>query len=134
MKSRLLALAVTAVAFAGVPAHAESAVTVNLALSAGTYAPTGAACALSVSAGADGLAVLDAAVAAHCITSYETQSFPFGTYVSCIDSVCASVLTGNAGTYWEMTENGAATAFGVDGFSADSGDVLGFDYTGYAFV
>jgi hypothetical protein len=133
MKARLLALA--AVALVAAPAHADANVTVSLALSAGTYVPTGAACALSVPAGADGIAVLDAAVAAHCITSYDTQTFVgIGTYVSCIDSVCARTLTGNAGTYWEMTENGAATAYGVDGFTAGAGDVLGFDYTGYAFV
>jgi hypothetical protein len=134
MKLRTLAVALTAALATAAPAHAAPTVTVSLAVSAGTYAPTGAACGLVVDAGADGVAVLDAAVAARCIVSYRTQTFPgFGTFVSCIDEVCGTALTGATGTYWNMSENGASTAYGVDGFSADAGDELGFAYRAYCF-
>jgi imidazole glycerol phosphate synthase subunit HisF len=136
MNLRTLAVALTAAASltAASPAHAAPTVVVSLAISAGTYAPTGAACSLVVEAGADGVAVLDAAVAAHCIVSYQAQTFPgFGTFVSCIDEVCGSALTGTTGTYWNMYENGVSTAYGADGFGADAGDELGFAYRAYCF-
>jgi hypothetical protein len=130
MKIRLLAATAVALAATALPAHA-STTTVTFGLSAGAYAPTGAACPLTVPAGADGVAVLDAAVAAHCITSYHTVSFgSLGRFVDCIDDVCGEAL-GAAGTYWGMYENGAATAYGVDGFTADSGDELVFAYSAY---
>ena len=136
MKVRLLSAALAAVALAGLPsaAHATGTVTVEFGLAAGTYAPTGVACPVTVAAGADGIAVLDAAQSAHCITSYQTVTFPgFGTFVTCIDDVCGEALTGTTGTYWNMYENGASTAFGVDGFVADEGDELSFAYQAYCF-
>jgi imidazole glycerol phosphate synthase subunit HisF len=134
MKLRTLAVALTAAFATAAPAHATPTVLVSFAVSAGTYAPTGAACPLVVDAGADGVAVLDAAVAAHCIVSYRAQTFPgFGTFVSCIDEVCGTALTGTTGTYWNMYENGASTAYGADGFSAAAGDELGFAYQAYCF-
>lgn len=134
MRVRLLALAaVTTMAALVTPAHASS-VTVKFGLSAGTYAPTGAACALNVAAGADGVAVLDAAVAAHCLVSYDTVTFPgFGTFVTCLDEVCGEALTGTVGTYWNMYENSASTSYGVDLFTADDGDELVFAYQDYCF-
>jgi hypothetical protein len=115
-------------------AHASSDVTVYLALSVGTYAPTGAACQLSVPAGANGLTVLEAATARPCIVQYSTASFPCcGTFVTCIDFVCGTPLTTTHGTYWNMYENGVSTSYGVNGFSADDGDVLGFAYKVYCF-
>ena len=130
----IAALALCAVA---TPAHASD-VTVQFGLSAGTYAPTGAACTLSVPAGADGIAVLDAAVAAHCIASYRTTSFPFGTFVSCINEVCGQdtgvAEAGTfAGAYWNMYDNGTSAGYGVDGFTADAGDELAFAYQTYCF-
>ncbi|MDQ1712683.1 MAG: hypothetical protein QOE45_2133 [Frankiaceae bacterium] len=137
MKLRSLAVALTALTAAlggAAPAHAATTVPVSFSLSAAAYAPTGAACGLTIDQGADGIAVLDAAVAAHCITSYAVVTFPgFGTFVSCIDEVCGTALTGTTGTYWNMYENGASTAYGVDGFVADAGDDLGFAYRAYCF-
>jgi hypothetical protein len=134
VRIRLLTAAlVAATAATAAPAHAEG-VNVKLGLSAGTWAPTGAACNVFVEAGADGSAVLDAAVAAHCIVSYRATGTSFGTYVECIDEVCAEPVTAGTGTYWAMYENGGQTGYGVDGFSADEGDDLTFAYTGYAFV
>ena len=135
MSFRPLALALAAVALtATAPAHADG-VTVSLALSAGRYAPTGAACAVTVAAGDNGIAVLDAAKAKGCIVSYETVTYPgFGTFVTCIDAVCGSAVTGGTGTYWNMYENAVSTAYGVDGFVADAGDELGFAYKAYCFA
>jgi hypothetical protein len=137
---RLRLLAATALAAgattlgAAAPAHATTYVTVHFGLSAGTYAPTGVACSLTVPAASDGVAVLDAAVASHCIVSYHTVTYTgFGTFVDCIDEVCGQFLTGSAGTYWNMYENGTSTAYGVDGFAADSGDELVFAYQEYCF-
>lgn len=137
MRIRLLTAALVAATATTVgtamPAHAAG-VNVTFGLSAGTWAPTGAACSLFVEAGADGTAVLDAAVAAHCIVSYRATATSFGTYIECIDEVCAEPAAPNAGSYWSMFENGAETGYGVDGFSAGEGDDLTFAYTGYAFV
>jgi hypothetical protein len=133
VKIRTLALAAAVTAALATPAHAAS-VPVSLALSAGTHAPTGAACALSVPAGANGLAVLDAAVAQGCLVSYDTVTYPgFGTFVTCLDEVCGNAGTGTVGTYWNMYENGASTWYGVDGFVADAGDELGFAYQAFCF-
>jgi hypothetical protein len=141
VKFRLLAAAlVAATATTALPAHAAP-VAVHFGTSAGTWAPTGLACTVFVEAGADGTTVLQAALAAHCIVSFHTQSTSFGTYVDCIDLVCAAPVTpvdgvpvtSATGTYWAMYENGAETGYGVDGFSADQGDDLTFAYTGYAF-
>jgi hypothetical protein len=136
VKARLLVAALAAVAAGSVasPAHALAPVHVTFGLSAGQYAPTGTACSLTVDGGADGLAVLDAAQAAHCIVSYRTVSFPdFGTFVTCIDEVCGQVATGASGTYWNMYDNGTSAAYGVDGFVADEGDELVFAYQAYCF-
>jgi hypothetical protein len=133
MRIHALVLAAVALAATAVPAHASD-VTVSLAVSAGRYAPTGAACALSVPAGATGVDVLDAAVAQHCVTSYDTVTYPgFGTFLTCLDEVCGNGGTGTVGTYWNMYENGASTAYGVDGFSAADGDELGFAYQAFCF-
>lgn len=133
MRTRIT-LAALALAAVATPAHAAD-VTVSLALSAGRHAPTGSACTLTVPAGADGIAVLDAAVARACITSYQTVTYPgFGTFVTCVDSVCGQSGTGTVGTYWNMYENGVSTGYGVDGFTADAGDELGFAYQVFCFA
>ena len=128
-----LSLAAAALAAAAVPAHADG-VSVSLALSAGRYAPTGAACTVSVPSGSNGLAVLNAAQQAGCVVSYQTVTYPgFGTFVTCIDEVCGNATLGSVGTYWNMYDNGASAAYGVDGFSAQAGDELGFAYKAYCF-
>ena len=132
MKTVLAAAALAAVA--AVPAQATHTATVSLALSAGRHAPTGAACTVTVPTGANGIAVLDAAVAKACIVSYDTVTYPgFGTFLTCLNEVCGTAATGTTGTYWNMYENGASTAYGVDGFTAATGDELGFAYQAYCF-
>lgn len=130
-----LPLAALALAAAAVPAQADHTVTVTFALSAGRYAPTGAACPVVVDSGANGIAVLEAARARACIVSYATVTYPdFGTFVTCIDEVCGNGTAGVAGTYWNMYENGVSTAYGVDGFTAGPGDELGFAYKPFCFA
>ena len=129
-----LAVAATALAALATPAHAAD-VTVQFSVTVGAYAPTGAACTLTVPAGADGLAVLNAAVARACITSYDTQTFPgFGTFVTCINNVCGQPGNGTIGTYWNMYENGVSTSYGVDGFTSNAGDELAFAYRVFCFA
>ena len=133
---KILALTLAAAAFAAAapPAAASQTVRVTFGMSAGRYAPTGAACPLTVAAGANGLDVLDAAVAAHCIVSYSTVTYAgYGTFVTCINAVCGNSGTGTLGTYWNMYENGGSTWYGVDGFSADEGDELAFAYQEFCF-
>lgn len=111
-------------------ATTSSTVNVTLRLSVGEPAvsPQYKACGVTVSAGADGSAVLQAAKNSGCISSYQTTTYPGnGTFVDCLDGICGAVVT-----YWRMTENGALTTFGVDGFQANAGDVLGFSYTQWA--
>lgn len=84
-------------------------------------------CSVNVASGANGLAVLQAATSAGCISSYETADFGWGEFVNCIDGVC-----GTDATYWRMTENSVYTVYGVSDFVADAGDELGFSYTQWA--
>ena len=109
------------------PARAAN-VSVQLALGAGHYAPTGAACAVSVPSGADGVAVLDAAVAQKCIISYHTVQFGSGTFVDCINEVCGDAATGFFLTYWALYWDGVAAPAGVDAFRAGTQGELGFSY------
>lgn len=129
-----VSLAAAALAGAGLfglsaaPAEA-STVTVKLGITAGAYAPTGAACTLEVSPGANGMSVLGAAVAKGCIVSYQTTTYAgYGTFVRCVNEVCQ---VNEATTFWMMSENGVATSYGVDGFSAQDGDELTFTYTSW---
>ena len=115
-----------------IPSHASGTVNVQLALGAATTPVTGAACTLQVPAGANGLTVLDAAVAKKCIASYKASDFGFGHFVECINEVCGAPAEAMYATYWSMYENGAVTwDYGVDGFSAQEGDVLGFSYVSW---
>lgn len=132
MKKTVLAAALAVAA--ATPAQAAN-VTVTLSLSAARYAPTGAACTLSVPAGANGVTVLNAAVAKGCLVSYDTVTYPgFGTFVTCLDEVCGNATAGSVGTYWNMYDNGVSTGYGVDGFTAANGDDLGFAYKVYCFA
>jgi len=126
--SALLAASVLAVVGVSLPASASS-VTVKLAISVEHKAPTGSLCPVQVPAGANGIAVLNAAVKKHCIVSYKTQSFPgFGDFVRCIDRIC-EIDKPTFIAYWAMYENGHFTSYGVDGFVANPGDILAFVYT-----
>jgi len=108
------------------PAHAAAvSVTLNVSFAEPfTDALTYATCSVAVPEGADGIDVLSQAQREGCIESYEATSFPEGTFLDCIDGIC-----GTPATYWRMTENGVSTSYGVDGFQAQAGDVLGFSYT-----
>jgi hypothetical protein len=125
--SRLVAAAAITVALVTGPASAAQ-VTVRFGLSVGTYAPTGAVCPVKVPAGANGVVVLKAAKAKHCIVSYKLESYSgLGRFVRCINGLCGidrPVFL----TYWAMYENGGYTPYGVDGFRANSGDELSFVY------
>jgi hypothetical protein len=126
--SVLLAAALFASVGVSIPASA-STVTVKLSLSVGVKAPTGRLCPVQVPAGSNGIAVLDAAKAKHCIVSYKTSYFSgFGHFVRCIDGIC-EIDKPVFLAYWAMYENGQFTSYGVDGFVADPGDVLSFVYT-----
>ena len=103
-----------------------ASVDVKLHVSMGNRAAAKATCLVSVSAGADGVSVLQAAVATGCISSYKLENFGFGDYVSCIDGICEQV-----GTYWAMYENRAYTSYGIRGFRSDHGDELWFNYEQY---
>lgn len=129
-------LLVVATAVGALPAGAASStVPVTLRISAAEPATTAelATCTMTVADGADGITVLDAAVTAGCIDSYETQTYAgIGTFVRCIDGLCGAPDEALNLTYWRMTENGSLTAYGVDDFTAESGDELGFSYTTWA--
>jgi hypothetical protein len=114
------------------PARAAS-VSVSFGVSLVGYAPTGAACPLTVPAGSDGVAVLDAAVDAGCITSYRSHSSPpFGEFVDCIDEVCGAPAEAMFLTYWKYWLNGAPASSGVSFYSAEAGDELVFSYSTWA--
>lgn len=132
----LVTLALASVALSVAPARASS-VAITFGLSAGTDAPTGVLCPLSVPALSDGITVLEAAKAAGCIESYKTTSFGDGTYVKCINDVCGPPES-TAGdlwmvpTYWAIYENGAYSDVGVDGLRAHAGDEFVFAYEQWA--
>lgn len=126
----IIALAVSmagASLFTGPKAHAAGSVTVVLTTTgANGDAETAAACELDVPQGADGVALFDAAVADGCIDSYRTQTHPqFGTLVTCVDGVCdgADAFGVNC-LFWVWFENGTFPPYGVDGYTADDGDVV----------
>lgn len=132
MRSLKLFLVAAAVASGAMPAQAAN-VTVEFGLAAGTHAPTGALCPVSVPAGADGVAVLDAAVEEGCIVSYDTVTDPtFGAYVTCIDEVCQAPAEAMTITYWKLFIDGAAATQGVSFYEAGAGDELVFSYTTWA--
>lgn len=117
------------------PAHAAG---VTLEVSAANHAAVVKSCPVTVSDGANGIAVLNAAKASGCISGYTTRTFPgIGRYVACIDGICQATdgvapETDGFATYWEMRENGSFTSYGIDGFTADAGDRLTLTYTNFA--
>lgn len=132
-------LALLALSLALVPAaQATGNVTVLVKISAGTYLAPGELCPVSVPAGANGAAVLDAAVAARCITSWHGIDYGFDTFVDCIDGVCGHD-TGEVdpslqyfeGTYWEFSVNEHSASTGIGGYHAADLDIFGFTYQDY---
>ena len=117
----------------GPAAQADGNVTVNFGLAAGTHAPTGAACPVSVPAGSNGLTVLDAAVAKGCIVSYSKVDDPsFGAFVTCINEVCGAPAEALYLTYWGLYVDGAESQVGVSSYGAENGDEMVFSYTSWA--
>lgn len=109
---------------ASIPAGASAAVTLRVSL--GDRSVAKAVCSVAVAEGADGVAVLDAAVAGGCIKSYKIEDFGWGDYLACVDGVCEQ-----PGTYWAMYENRVYTSYGIREFYADPGDELWFNYEQY---
>lgn len=130
--SKRIALAMLMVAAIGVavPAHAAT-VSMTLRIAAGGNPGAVKTCPVSVPAGANGKAVLDAAVASRCITSYQTNSG--GAYLTCIDPGAAPVCEVGDGlvTFWAIYVDGRTAEQGILGFSAAQGRQLTFAYTSW---
>lgn len=110
-------------------AQATHPVTVTLAVSTQAYPVKIKDCPVTVTHGADGIAVLEAAKTRGCIASYSTTSYPgVGTFVTCIDQVCGDGPSNQYLRYWAMRENCAYTSYGVDAFRSDAGDELSFTF------
>lgn len=135
LRAAVVTAAVSAVAVLGgavTPAQAQD-VTVKFGVSAGYWAPTGAICPVSVAPGADGVAVLNAALAKGCITSYDTVSFGGKPFLSCLDGVCQQA--DGLVTFWAMFDSSPVPAeYGLAEFRADEGDELVFAYTNFAVL
>lgn len=137
MRTTLLALALLSAA-APLASSQSADVTVVLLFNAGNHLAPGVPCPVSVPAGADGAALLDAAVASGCILSWSAVEYSFGSFVTCINDVCshdageyAAPAAGLEGTFWALSENLHLTSYGIDGVRADEGDVVGFTYEDY---
>lgn len=125
------AVALLAAALVATPGHAQVGATLRVSM--WTYANTTKLCPVTVADGADGVAVLDAAVGTNCIQSYRLKTYTFGRYLECIDGTCGQPEQFNI-LYWAMRENGVCTDYGVDGFVANPGDTLSFTYSAFAVV
>ncbi|MHB8512649.1 MAG: hypothetical protein ACYDCC_10770 [Actinomycetota bacterium] len=133
MKKAMLAFASVALAFAStVPAHAFAGAAVTLTFSVGEPATTAAVfatCHVSVPAGSNGIAMLNAAVSTGCINSYDTLKDPtYGDFLLAVDHIRGAHEASDV-TYWRTTVNGAGATVGIDGYHAALGDVYGFSYT-----
>ena len=132
MRSVKLFVVAAIAASVAVPAHAAP-VSVGFGLAAGTHLPTGAACQLSVPQGADGIVVLNAAVDAGCIVSYEKVEDPtFGAFITCINEICQAPAEAMSITYWRLFIDGSPAAVGISSYEAAAGDELVFSYTTWA--
>lgn len=131
---KLIVLALPAVATLGLVTPASAAdVTVHLDVTVAEAVPftlpTGD-CDVSVPAGSNGLAVLDAAVESGCIESYATEEFPpYGAYVSCVNQVCGDGTSGLFLTYWLVYVDGVCASEGISSLTfPGDGDTLGLNY------
>lgn len=107
------------------PHVAAADVTATLFVNAGhPAAPGWRDCAVSVPAGANVGALLDAAVAQGCLLSWGADSYPgYGRYVTCIDEVC-----GQLPTYWAFYVDGAYSGTGIDDTAVSPGSTYEFTY------
>lgn len=110
----------------GGPASAAD-VAVHFQVSVGTAAPPAvpiSECSVSVPAGADGVAVLDAAEREGCIDSYQGSNDPqFGFFLECVNGIC-----GTPATYWAFYENNTLSNTGLSFYEAQSGDEVEVSY------
>src|SRR2546428_1357163 len=134
MVRRLIPIALVALSLAAFsPARSAANVTVVLSVDygarAGAQSTGSAACPLSVPQGSDGIAVLNAAVANRCISSYSTTFG--GGYITCVSGVCEGRLNAAVPVcaYWAIISTDVnAMNNGILAFSADNGDVLELSY------
>jgi hypothetical protein len=129
------AVLMSAIALTAIPAHAANvSVTLRISPAAPASPVEIKSCAVSVPALADGIAVLDAAKASHCIDSYETVQFGEGAFITCIDDLCGLPNGTGLGvdsliTFWMMSVNKTIVNYGVNQYRAHASDVLEFSYT-----
>lgn len=127
MRPILVALLLPALALLPL-AGADGTVTVHLVVDTFVGAPALASCDVDVPAGADGAAVLDAAVANGCILEWTAGSYPgLGRYVTSIDHVSEEL-----GTYWSFVVDGEYASYGIDLYHAEQGSTIRFAYDQYA--
>lgn len=117
-----------AFAVAARPAAAGTT-TVHLDVDLATAVPL-ADCDVVVPVGANGIAVLDQAVADGCIDSYDTVTFAgFGEKVTCIDDVCETPEETLNALTWIVYTDGEQSDLGVSSMSFPThGSTLGFSY------
>lgn len=126
----MVAAAIIAIGLSAVSAEASTiSVTLEVALGREQVAPI--RCSVHVAPLADGGAVLSAAKASGCILDYTLRSYSFGRLVESIDHLTQTPDETLNIVYWAMRENGACTDYGIDGFRANSGDVLTFTYSSW---
>jgi hypothetical protein len=84
-------------------------------------------CSVQVPSGADGGAVLDAAVDKGCIAGWDYQEFDGARFVTSIDRLRAPGLTclafaAGVCDWWQFHVNGEPAGYGIDGYEASDGD------------
>lgn len=107
------------------------------------FVPTGGQaladrCQLTLPAGADGVAVLDAAVAAGCIDGYTLTPFGNDVFLECVDgagpkpeicTVCPPPFLACA--YWALYYDGFYASEGLRGFHAGEERELGLSFEAF---
>lgn len=128
----LAAALVVAAASAAPGTYAATGVPVTLRISTLTYANVDRTCTVNVPAGADGVAVLDAALAAKCVKGFMLASFSGGHFLDCVDDGVNGNRCGDPAPtylrYWAMRVQCTATSYGIDDFKSHAGDELTFSY------
>lgn len=129
MRSIVLFLALSLAALAFVPAAAGADGRVNANLDVGFFgAVPYKSCSVTVADGTNVGGLLDAAVAAGCLESWEAASFPgFGRYVTSIDGIPET-----AATYWAFYVDGAYSDYGIDDTTVLDGHTYEFQYEQWA--
>jgi hypothetical protein len=120
--------AVALLALVARPATATETTTVHLDVDlAGTVEV--ADCDVTIDEDGNGLDVLDAAVDAECIESYETTSYEWGEFVTCINDVCGAPDEALNATLWSIYVGGGLSDKGVSDLSfPEDGQAIQFSY------